>query len=144
MRPFHLAFPVSNLTKTKSFYHGFLKCNMGRTNDKWLDFDFFGNQITAHLKPEECQKAQTNGVDGDQVPVRHFGAILAWANWEALAEDVKNSEFKFLIEPKIRFKRKTGEQGTFFLEDPSGNALEFKTFKNEKMLFRNGIDDDYS
>jgi hypothetical protein len=144
MRPFHLAFPVNNLPKTKLFYHEFLLCPMGRTNEKWLDFDFFGNQITAHLKPEECVSAKTNGVDGDQVPVRHFGAILMWNGWEELAGKVIDSPYNFLIEPKIRFKGKTGEQGTFFLEDPSGNALEFKTFKNEKMLFRNGIDDDYS
>ena len=144
MRPFHLAFPVKDLAKTKLFYHGFLGCNMGRTHEKWLDFDFFGNQITAHLKPEECLQAETNGVDGDQVPVRHFGAVLAWDDWEKLAERVKNASYEFIIAPKIRFKGKTGEQGTFFLEDPSGNALEFKTFKNEEMLFRNGIDDDYS
>ena len=144
MRPFHLAFPVDNLETTLSFYHDLLGCAMGRTNEKWLDFNFFGNQITAHLKPEECQKAQTNSVDGDQVPVKHFGAILEWGDWQTLVEKIKNTSTIFLIEPKIRFAGKTGEQGTFFIEDPSGNALEFKAFKNETMIFETGIDDDYT
>lgn len=144
MRPFHLAFPVDNLDKAENFYQGFLGCAIGRRHAKWIDFDFFGNQITAHLKPEECIKTKTNGVDGDQVPVKHFGAILKWDDWEALAEKIKQSSTIFLIEPKIRFVGKTGEQGTFFVEDPAGNALEFKSFKNEKMIFETGIDDDYT
>ena len=134
-RAFHLAFPVDNLENAVDFYHGLLGCPLGRKATAWADFDFFGNQITAHLKPEECKNAARNAVDGDRVPVRHFGAILEWDEWEALAEKLRHAGHGFLLEPKIRFEGKPGEQGTFFIKDPAGNALEFKTFKVPARVF---------
>lgn len=144
MVSFHLAFPVDDLEKAHSFYHGFLGCPMGRTHQNWLDFNFYGHQITAHLKPQECVPVNTNSVDGDKVPVRHFGAILDWNDWQILADKVAESDYEFLVAPKIRFKDKAGEQGTFFLNDPAGNALEFKSFKNKKMIFAQGLDENYA
>jgi len=134
-RPFHLAFPVKDLAKTRAFFHGLLGCPVGRESGEWIDFDFFGNQITAHLKPGECAGESANAVDGDAVPVRHFGAILEWAEWERLAEILQSRNYPFEIQPKIRFKGKAGEQGTFFVRDPSGNALEFKAFKSKAQVF---------
>ncbi len=132
---FHLAFPVKNLDETRHFYIDLLGCSEGRSSEKWVDFDFFGHQISAHLSPEEAAKARTNPVDGDQVPVRHFGAILPWDAWHKLSEELKNKKINFIIEPHIRFKGKVGEQATMFFLDPSGNALEFKSFKDESKLF---------
>ena len=133
--PFHLAFPVSSLIDTREFYESLLGCSVGRTSDRWIDFNFFGHQITAHLKPEEVQLAQKNEVDGDQVPVRHFGAILEWSVWEDLAERLKAEGIQFIIEPHVRFKGEVGEQATMFFLDPSGNALEFKAFQDQDRIF---------
>ncbi|GLQ06178.1 VOC family protein [Sneathiella chinensis] len=138
MPPFHLAFPVMNIEDTRRFYVDILGCKVGREAEKWIDFDFFGHQISAHVKPEQCEAVETNAVDGDNVPVRHFGAVLEWSDWEALRDKVAASGTAFLIEPRIRFEGQAGEQGIFFLHDPSGNAMEFKTFKNMDSLFDRG------
>jgi len=135
MPPFHLAFPVADLGKTEQFYADLLGCRIGRRAEKWIDFDFFGHQISAHLRPEETGLAKRNEVDGDQVPVRHFGAILDWENWHQLAERLQAADTKFIIEPHIRFKGQVGEQATMFMLDPSGNALEFKSFKDKGQIF---------
>ena len=133
--PFHLAFPVVDLEATREFYVEILGCGLGRESDHWIDFDFHGHQITAHLSPEECRAAATNAVDAHQVPVRHFGLVLPWENWEKLSRRMRECGQAFLIEPSIRFKGQAGEQGTFFVSDPSGNALEFKSFKDPERLF---------
>ena len=133
--PFHLAFPVKDLEATKNFYQGLIGCNVGRTSEKWIDFDFFGNQITAHLKPEELVDSKMNAVDGKNVPVRHFGAILEWSAWHKFAKRMKVQGIDFVIKPYLRFEGQSGEQATMFFLDPSGNALEFKSFKNPDDLF---------
>ena len=133
--PFHLAFPVSDLAATRAFYADLLGCALGREAERWIDFDFFGHQISAHLVDDLAVARSTNAVDGDQVPVRHFGAVLAWEAWQALAERLRARGVRFLIEPRIRFRGEVGEQATFFLEDPSGNALEFKSFRDPARLF---------
>ncbi len=135
MQPFHLAFPVTDLEKTHDFYHNLLGCPIGRTSDRWIDFNFWGSQITAHLVDEEHSEAAHNAVDGKNVPVKHFGAILEMAEWEALAEKLKNHGIEFIIEPYVRFKGEVGEQATMFFLDPSGNAVEFKSFKDFEMIF---------
>ncbi|QEX14754.1 glyoxalase/bleomycin resistance protein/dioxygenase superfamily protein [Hypericibacter terrae] len=135
MPPFHLAFPVADLDRTRHFYEGMLGCRVGRTDPLWIDFDFFGHQISAHLRPEETAMARTNTVDGDNVPVRHFGAILDWDDWHRLADKLKGSKARFIIEPHVRFKGEVGEQATFFILDPSGNALEFKSFRDMSRVF---------
>ena len=136
MQPsFHLAFPVSDIEETRKFYEQVLECKVGRSAETWIDFDFYGHQLSAHLKPEEAEKTATNHVDGDDVPIRHFGVILAWEQWHLLADKLKNLGIKFLIEPHIRFKGKVGEQATMFLQDPSGNALEFKSFQDLAQVF---------
>jgi hypothetical protein len=132
--PFHLAFPVRNLEEARKFYAGLLGCPAGRESDQWIDFNLYGHQIVAHLAPPE-QDAPTNQVDGADVPVRHFGVILDWEQWERLAERLKG-KVKFVIEPGIRFKGQLGEQATMFFKDPSGNALEFKAFRDTSNLFR--------
>ena len=133
--PFHLAFPVDNLDTARRFYKEILECEEGRSSDRWIDFNLYGHQIVAHLAPEECGLAKTGDVDGDQVPVKHFGVILDWSDWESLAEKLKNKEIKFIIEPHIRFKGEVGEQATMFFLDPSCNALEFKSFKDMSQVF---------
>ncbi|WP_374377121.1 VOC family protein [Dongia sp.] len=133
--PFHLAFPVADLAATEKFYAGLLGCRIGRRDVKWIDFDFFGHQISAHLKPEETRTATTNAVDGDQVPVRHFGAILPWGDWHRLADRLKGAGIDFIVEPHVRFKGQVGEQATMFFLDPSGNALEFKSFEDPAQVF---------
>jgi len=135
MAPFHLAFPVIDLQKIRKFYEDLLGCGVGRTSDRWIDFNFWGNQITAHLVNEEKHSEPTNRVDGKDVPVRHFGAILEWEEWGLLAEKLKANEIEFVIEPYIRFQGEVGEQATMFLYDPSGNALEFKSFKDFLQIF---------
>ncbi len=132
---FHIAFPVNNLEDTKYFYSKILGCSLGRETDKWIDFNFFGHQIVAHFSPEDCLESNVNKVDGDLVSCRHFGVILAWDNWEIMGKMIKKKKINFMIKPKIRFKNLKGEQGTFFLKDPSGNVLEFKSFKNDSMIF---------
>jgi hypothetical protein len=131
---FHLAFPVRDLAEARAFYGGLLGCPEGRSSDEWIDFDFHGHQIVAHLAPPEAQAA-TNAVDGEAVPVRHFGVILAMDAWSALAARLKAADTDFLIEPQIRFAGGPGEQATLFFLDPSGNALEFKAFADDAMVF---------
>jgi extradiol dioxygenase family protein len=133
-RPFHLAFPVNDIGETAAFYTDVLGCSVGRRSDRWIDFDFFGNQITAHVI-DGPGKAGTNDVDGDQVPVPHFGAILGWDDWHELADKLRAAGIDFVIEPRIRFREQVGEQATLFFYDPSGNALEFKSFKDESRVF---------
>lgn len=131
---FHLAFPVKDLDSTRRFYVDLLGCTIGRESEHWIDFNFFGHQITAHLASPELQVA-TNQVDGKAVPVRHFGVILEWDAWHDLADRLKHSQVDFLIEPYIRFKGQVGEQATLFITDPSGNGLEFKSFKDLASVF---------
>ena len=133
---FHLAFPVHDLELARKFYINVLGCTLGRESKKWIDFNLFGHQVVAHLSPEDCTEISTNSVDNDEIPSRHFGVILPWDEWEELCEKIKNDGLKFLIEPKTRFKNNSGEQGTFFIKDPSGNALEFKSFKDENDIFK--------
>tara|TARA_B100001564_G_C20402313_1_gene561745 strand:+ start:332 stop:748 length:417 start_codon:yes stop_codon:yes gene_type:complete len=132
---FHLAFPVKDLDQTKIFYLNILGCSLGRESLKWVDFNLFGHQIVAHLSPEDCGSINRNQVDGDKIPARHFGVILNWDIWENLIKSIKEKDIVFYIKPKIRFKNKKGEQGTFFVLDPSENVLEFKSFKNDSMVF---------
>jgi extradiol dioxygenase family protein len=135
MHPFHLAFPVRSLDEARAFYGELLGCPEGRSSDHWVDFNFYGHQIVAHLAPEEVRRAATSDVDGDAVPVRHFGVVLPIAEWEALAEKLRGADVKFLIEPHVRFKGEVGEQATMFFLDTSGNALEFKAFADPSLLF---------
>jgi extradiol dioxygenase family protein len=132
---FHLAFPVHDLTEARRFYGELLGCAEGRSSDEWVDFDFHGHQIVAHLAPEEAGHRQSNAVDGEQVPVRHFGVILDLDAWKALAERLKAAGIRFIIEPQIRFQGQPGEQATLFFLDPSGNALEFKAFADDARVF---------
>ena len=132
---FHLAFPVDNLERARAFYGGLLGCPEGRSADTWVDFDFYGHQIVAHLAPDETGHRNTSAVDGHDVPVRHFGAILSMDAWEKLAQRLKDAAVKFIIEPHVRFKGQAGEQATMFFLDPSGNALEFKAFGDLKQVF---------
>ena len=132
---FHLAFPVRDLAEARAFYGGLLGCPEGRSSDQWVDFDFYGHQIVTHLSPDEVGHKATNPVDGHDVPVRHFGAILQPAAWEALAQRLQAAGTAFIIEPNVRFKGEPGEQSTMFFLDPSGNALEFKAFADDAMVF---------
>jgi hypothetical protein len=132
---FHLAFPVHDLAETRRFYGGLLGCPEGRSSDAWVDFNFYGHQVVAHLAPEEAGHRHTSAVDGDQVPVRHFGAILALEQWHSLAARLKAAGVRFVIEPHVRFKGEVGEQATMFFLDPSGNALEFKAFGSPDQVF---------
>jgi extradiol dioxygenase family protein len=135
MPPFHLAFPVHDLEAARKFYGGVLGCPEGRSSPEWIDFNFYGHQIVAHLAPSECGSKQTSAVDGHGVPVRHFGAVLSMTQWEDMAGRLKAVNTEFVIEPYIRFKGQVGEQATMFFHDPSGNALEFKAFANMDSLF---------
>lgn len=132
---FHLAFPVDDLAKARAFYGGVLGCPEGRSSPDWVDFDFFGHQIVAHVAPDEIGHRNTSPVDGEDVPVRHFGAILSMAQWQAMAERLRAAGVSFLIEPQIRFKGEPGEQATMFFLDPCGNALEFKAFEDMTRVF---------
>jgi extradiol dioxygenase family protein len=133
--PFHLAFPVHDLEAARAFYVDLLGCGVGRRSEDWIDFDFDGHQITAHLAPAECGSVGVNPVDGDPIPVRHFGLVLPWDAWHALAARLTAVRAPFLLAPKLRFQGEVGEQATFFLRDPSGNALEFKSFADPSKLF---------
>jgi extradiol dioxygenase family protein len=135
LRPFHLAFPVHDLEAARAFYRDVLGCGEGRSSDHWIDFDLGGHQIVAHLDPDARAHATSNAVDGHQVPVPHFGVVLRMADWEALAARVQAAGIEFGIAPHVRFKGKPGEQATMFFRDPSGNALEFKAFADDSMLF---------
>jgi extradiol dioxygenase family protein len=132
---FHLAFPVTDLDAARRFYGGFLGCAEGRSSDDWVDFDFFGHQIVAHKVAAQDMTDATSLVDGQDVPVRHFGVVVDLGTWDALAERFKAAGVKFVIEPYVRFKGEPGEQATMFFLDPFGNALEFKAFGDESRLF---------
>ncbi|HEX4742262.1 MAG TPA: VOC family protein [Caulobacteraceae bacterium] len=132
---FHLAFPVHDLAAARTFYGGVLGCPEGRSAADWVDFDLYGHQIVAHLAPEELRDAATNPVDGEEVPVRHFGLILEPDDWRDLAERLKAADTRFIIEPQTRFGGLPGEQSTMFVKDPSGNALEFKAFADDAQVF---------
>ncbi|WP_226633969.1 VOC family protein [Novosphingobium profundi] len=133
--PFHLAFPVDDLEAARAFYLGVLGCNEGRSSDEWVDFDFFGHQIVAHLAPEETGTVKANAVDGHGVPVRHFGIVLSMAKWQALADTLEAAGIDFIIAPYIRFEGEPGEQATMFFADPAGNAIEIKAFADMEQLF---------
>jgi extradiol dioxygenase family protein len=133
--PFHLAFPVHSIAAAREFYGELLGCPEGRSAPEWVDFNFYGHQIVAHLAPEEAGHRSTSAVDGDAVPVRHFGAVLSMEQWQAMADKLVGAGTRFVIEPHIRFKGEVGEQATMFFLDPSGNALEFKAFANMDSLF---------
>ena len=135
MPPFHLAFPVHSLAAARAFYGELLGCPEGRASDEWVDFDFFGHQIVAHLAPQETGRHATSAVDGDAVPVRHFGVVLSVPLWETLADKLTRAGTKFIIEPHVRFKGEVGEQATMFFLDPSGNAVEIKAFADMASLF---------
>jgi len=132
---FHLAFPVRDLAEARAFYGGLLGCAEGRSSEDWVDFDFEGHQIVAHLAPGEARPVAANAVDGEAVPVRHFGLILEPRAWSALAARLRAAHANFIIEPQTRFSGEPGEQSTMFVLDPSGNALEFKAFADEGMIF---------
>ncbi len=132
---FHLAFPVGDLQATRQFYVDLLGCGVGRESESWIDFEFFDHQITAHLTTGVIESNAANPVDGDQVPVRHFGVILEWDAWHVLAERLQRQNASFIIAPHIRFQGEVGEQATMFIKDPSGNALEFKSFQDMNRVF---------
>ncbi len=137
--PFHLAFPVHDLAASRQFYGDLMGCPEGRSSNEWIDFNFFGHQIVCHLVPGKTVSSHdsgpTNAVDGHDVPVPHFGAVLPIAQWQALADKLSAAGTYFIIKPYIRFKGEVGEQATMFLLDPSGNALEFKSFADLNSLF---------
>ena len=133
--PFHLAFPVDDLAAARQFYGELLQCPEGRSADDWIDFDFYGHQIVAHLAPDAVQARASNSVDGHDVPVPHFGIVLSIDDWRALAERLVNAKVDFVIEPSVRFEGEPGEQATMFLLDPAGNALEFKAMADPAKLF---------
>ena len=133
--PFHLAFPVHDLAAARAFYGDLLGCREGRSSEQWIDFDFFGHQIVAHLDRGARPRAQANPVDGHDVPIPHFGAVLEIAQWEALAERLEARRVEFVIAPTIRFRGLAGEQATMFFLDPSGNALEIKAMRDPANLF---------
>ncbi|NLD56040.1 MAG: VOC family protein [Burkholderiaceae bacterium] len=134
-QPFHLAFPVHDLAAARRFYGDLLGCPEGRSADDWVDFNLYGHQIVAHLAPDEVGHRATSQVDGDAVPVRHFGVVLSPPAWQALADRLTAAGTRFVIEPHVRFKGEVGEQATMFFLDPSGNALEFKAFGDPSRLF---------
>ena len=133
--PFHLAFPVHDLAAARAFYGGLLGCPEGRSSEDWVDFDFFGHQIVAHLSPDAAPRRHSNPVDGHDVPVPHFGAVLAMEQWERLAARLEAAATEFVIAPNIRFRGQPGEQATMFFLDPSGNAIEFKSFADMSQVF---------
>ncbi|WP_110686923.1 VOC family protein [Salinicola aestuarinus] len=137
LSPFHLAIPVHDLPAARRFYGETFGLSEGRSSEQWVDFDFYGHQLVIHEHPKTPaqENAHTNSVDGHDVPVPHFGIVLSWPEWEALAERLRGFDTEFVIEPYVRFKGEPGEQATMFLLDPCGNALEFKAFKDMGQLF---------
>lgn len=135
LSPFHLAIPVKEITTTRDFYRDILGCEEGRSSDHWVDFNFFGHQLVIHIKETEKNIAANNAVDGKEVPIPHFGVVLEMDIFESFAKNLKQKGVEFIIEPYTRFKGEVGEQSTMFFKDPSGNALEFKAFKNLDQLF---------
>ena len=140
MDPFHLALPVNDLSAARGFYADLLGCRIGRTAERWIDFNFFGHQLSVHLVEDQQADAATNAVDGEKVPARHFGVVLNLANWTQLKQRLEGAGVQFLIEPQTRFEGEAGEQATMFLCDPSGNALEFKAFRDLGRLFQSDKD----
>ena len=136
LQPFHLAIPVNDLEKAREFYGNFLGFEEGRSSKNWIDWNFFGHQLVTHLKEDSPSKPTAiNPVDNHDAPVPHFGVVLDWNQWHEFADKLKANNIKFVIEPYIRFKGKIGEQATMFFLDPSGNALEFKSFQDISQLF---------
>ena len=136
--PFHLAFPVDDLEAARRFYGGVLGCAEGRSSETWVDFDLFGHQIVAHLDPALDDERRTNAVDGDAVPIFHFGLVLDVPTFERLAADLEEKNCDFIVEPRVRFEGQPGEQHTMFVRDPAGNALEFKAFADPSRIFATG------
>lgn len=134
INPFHLAIPVKEIVETRAFYRDIIGCAEGRSSDHWVDFDFYGHQLVIH-QVSTASEIESNPVDGHQVPVPHFGVVLDWDDWQELASRLRDRNMKFIIEPYIRFEGQPGEQATMFFQDPSGNALEFKAFKDMAQLF---------
>jgi extradiol dioxygenase family protein len=135
LRPFHLAIPVDNIADARRFYTGILGCRVGRESAHWIDFNFFGHQVTAHLIPNEVSNVPTNPVDGEAIPVRHFGIVLRREEWQALVKQLEEYRIDYVVRPTTRFKGEAGEQATLFIADPSGNVLEFKAFRHSENLF---------
>lgn len=135
LQAFHLAIPVQNLDACRAFYRDVIGCSEGRSSSKWIDFNFFGHQLVIHKVDRHVEEKKSNPVDGHNVPVPHFGVVLKMKDWEILAERLQSKKILFVIEPYIRFKGEVGEQATMFFLDPSGNALEFKSFKDISQLF---------
>lgn len=136
LSPFHLAIPVNDIPTNRKFYRDILGCTEGRSSDHWVDFNFFGHQLVIHLKEKDVsENNDSNPVDGKEVPVPHFGVVLNMDAFRLLSEKIKNHNIPFIIEPYVRFEGEVGEQATMFFKDPSGNALEFKAFKNMDQLF---------
>lgn len=135
MHPFHLALPVDDLPAARGFYESLLGCSVGRTDARWIDFNFFGHQLSVHLVEGDLDRVATNAVDGEQVPARHFGVVLTMERWAALRDRLQGLAVTFLIEPQTRFEGEAGEQSTMFILDPSGNALEFKAISDLSRLF---------
>lgn len=135
IRPFHLAIPVHDLEIAREFYGDILGCSTGRESENWIDFNFFGHQLVTHLDKNMNISDSTNTVDGNRVPVPHFGIILKKKDWDTLAKKLSAANVDFIIEPRTRFKDNTGEQSTMFIKDPSGNALEFKSFQDDGHIF---------
>ena len=133
--PFHLAFPVDDLAAARRFYGELLGCPEGRSSDEWVDFDLHGHQIVAHLAPDAVRARAANRVDGEDVPVPHFGVVLPMGEWKRLADRLIDAGVDFVIEPTVRFEGQAGEQATMFLLDPAGNALEFKAMADPEKLF---------
>lgn len=133
--PFHIAIPVHNLQTCRTFYRDVLQCEEGRSSDHWVDFNLFGHQLVIHYKPKPQEDLHTNAVDGKSVPVPHYGVVLPWDKFHEFAKHLTSHHIEFIIEPYIRFKGQVGEQATMFFEDPAGNALEFKAFKDINQLF---------
>ena len=134
LRPFHLAIPVSNLQKSKNFYTNILGCTIGRSSEQWIDLNFFQHQLVLHLS-KKMINSNSNKVDNKKIPVPHFGVILEWNQWQLLSKKIEN-KISFIVRPYIRFKGQAGEQATMFFLDPDNNALEFKSFKDDKMIFK--------
>lgn len=134
---FHLAVPVTDLEDARRFYVNVLGCSIGRFSETWVDYDFFGHQLTTHLVEDALVDEYVNEVDGERIPVRHFGAILEWEQWHVLRDELTDRKVDFLIGPTIRFRKKPEEQATMFISDPSGNVLEFKSFRDMDAVFLN-------
>ena len=136
LQPFHLAIPVDNIEKSRNFYTNTLGFKEGRSDKEWVDYNFFGHQLVIHLDNSYSRDKNFNSVDGHDVPIPHFGVVLDWIEWESFSKKIMDLKIEFIIKPYIRFKGKVGEQATMFFLDPSGNALEFKSFKNPNQLFK--------